>query len=416
VTRSRWSTRDPRPLDDVLAHRWAAGIRGANAAQVVAALIAALYVVGVVVAVGASQGPWTSVVAVAVGSTVVCVLVLLVAAAGRLFWVAVVALALSGRLFATMLGVLDEPAGHAARSMVGWRLLDVLAVGTVLLVPSRRLAYASGVLLAVGTVVALAAGVPVSDDFDPVASLLTLAFCLALRPFAHRVLRRRDAEIRRAAAAEAARAAERERLASVVRTQSVLHDTVLSTLAVLALGGEGTDPEEVRALCARDAAMLVDGTLDARPRCAAEARPRDVHDVLARLAHKHSIDLSVHGEEPPLSVPTKVLDELADALDQVLRNVRAHSGVMSATATLQQSEDGFSVTVVDTGRGFDPDAVPVERLGLRRSVSGRIALLGGSVKVWSAPGAGTAVNIVVPWSAATLPGADPADDRRGDHR
>ena len=56
--------------------------------------------------------------------------------------------------------------------------------------------------------------------------------------------------------------------------------------------------------------------------------------------------------------------------------------------------------VVDEGRGFDPAAVPEDRLGLRASVQERLAVLGGSVAVWSRPGRGTSVKISIPLPAA----------------
>ncbi|MFH6691243.1 hypothetical protein QVL82_20745, partial [Cellulosimicrobium funkei] len=75
--------------------------------------------------------------------------------------------------------------------------------------------------------------------------------------------------------------------------------------------------------------------------------------------------------------------------------------------------------VVDDGRGFDPDAVPAPAadrpggfgLGAMRA---RVADLGGTLSVESAPGAGTAVAAWVPLAATTgtRSGADgdgPAD-------
>ena len=54
--------------------------------------------------------------------------------------------------------------------------------------------------------------------------------------------------------------------------------------------------------------------------------------------------------------------------------------------------------VIDHGVGFDPNAVPSARLGLRNSVVGRIEALGGGVRVWSQPGSGASVLIVMPAS------------------
>jgi signal transduction histidine kinase len=55
--------------------------------------------------------------------------------------------------------------------------------------------------------------------------------------------------------------------------------------------------------------------------------------------------------------------------------------------------------VVDHGRGFDPSAVGEDRLGIRSSVIARIENCGGSVRLWSAVGAGTSIVMTVPVGA-----------------
>jgi signal transduction histidine kinase len=54
------------------------------------------------------------------------------------------------------------------------------------------------------------------------------------------------------------------------------------------------------------------------------------------------------------------------------------------------------VFVRDRGVGFDPSAVPGDRRGLRDSLTGRLARLGGTAEIRSAPGEGTEVELVLP--------------------
>jgi signal transduction histidine kinase len=54
-----------------------------------------------------------------------------------------------------------------------------------------------------------------------------------------------------------------------------------------------------------------------------------------------------------------------------------------------------TVFVRDRGAGFDVDAVPVDRLGLRQSVIGRMDRHGGSAMVRSGTG-GTEVQLEMP--------------------
>jgi signal transduction histidine kinase len=58
-----------------------------------------------------------------------------------------------------------------------------------------------------------------------------------------------------------------------------------------------------------------------------------------------------------------------------------------------------TVFVRDRGPGFDVDAVPEDRLGLRQSVVGRMQRHGGTAVVRSDNGAGTEVQLEMPRSA-----------------
>jgi signal transduction histidine kinase len=89
------------------------------------------------------------------------------------------------------------------------------------------------------------------------------------------------------------------------------------------------------------------------------------------------------------------------AMRACLENVLAHSGTQSAELVAGGDETELTYMVIDHGVGFDPSAVPHDRLGLRNSVVGRIEALGGSVRVWSQPGSGTSVLISVPQVGAS---------------
>ena len=57
---------------------------------------------------------------------------------------------------------------------------------------------------------------------------------------------------------------------------------------------------------------------------------------------------------------------------------------------------GCTITIADTGVGFDPELVPAERLGLRISIQDRVASAGGSVRVRAGVGRGTTITIEWP--------------------
>ena len=87
---------------------------------------------------------------------------------------------------------------------------------------------------------------------------------------------------------------------------------------------------------------------------------------------------------------------LIDAVRACLENVLRHSGVTVAEVDLAYDEKEITVVVVDQGSGFDPQAIADDRLGLRTSVVERVRSVGGSVKIWSSPGAGTSIVMRVP--------------------
>jgi signal transduction histidine kinase len=123
-----------------------------------------------------------------------------------------------------------------------------------------------------------------------------------------------------------------------------------------------------------------------------------VAGVVADLEANHAVTVD------PVVVGDTALDEplvaLGAAAREALVNAAKHSGATSADLYTEVSADRVSVFVRDRGAGFDPDAVPADRRGLKDSVSGRLARLGGTAVIRSAPGEGTEVELVLPRGAA----------------
>ncbi|WP_433665101.1 sensor histidine kinase [Nocardia sp. CA-128927] len=98
-----------------------------------------------------------------------------------------------------------------------------------------------------------------------------------------------------------------------------------------------------------------------------------------------------------LVVPSDVATALAAAVGEAMRNWQRHasSRTREAACEVQVTADAASVRVdvIDDGVGFDPATVPPDRLGLRASITDRLAELPGA---WSAidtaPGRGCRVS------------------------
>jgi signal transduction histidine kinase len=83
---------------------------------------------------------------------------------------------------------------------------------------------------------------------------------------------------------------------------------------------------------------------------------------------------------------------------EALQNVAKYADADGTLIRLSQSNGSLSFEVVDEGRGFDPDAVATGS-GLQ-GMADRLAAVGGSLEIRSAPGRGTTVAGRVPVTAA----------------
>ena len=113
--------------------------------------------------------------------------------------------------------------------------------------------------------------------------------------------------------------------------------------------------------------------------------------------HALTVDPVVVGDAPV----DDALAALGAATREALVNAAKHAGVPSADLYTEVTADRVSVFVRDRGKGFDPDEVPADRRGLRDSVTGRLARVGGTAVVRSAAGEGTEVELVLPREVGT---------------
>ncbi|MFT3716192.1 MAG: DUF5931 domain-containing protein [Gordonia sp. (in: high G+C Gram-positive bacteria)] len=200
----------------------------------------------------------------------------------------------------------------------------------------------------------------------------------------------------RAAIAAAAQAGERERLAREV------HDGVLQTLALISrrgreIGGPTTELADLAAGQERRLrALIADG-----PVAAVDGDDTDLAAALRGLAGDR---VSVSAPADPVTVPTPVGTEILAAVANILDNTARHAGDGARSfVLLEDLDDEVVLSVRDDGAGIPsgrlPEAAAEGRLGIARSIIGRIESLGGTAKLESAPGAGTEWELTVPLSA-----------------
>jgi len=122
-------------------------------------------------------------------------------------------------------------------------------------------------------------------------------------------------------------------------------------------------------------------------------------DYATDWSRRSEIPTEVHirGER---EVPLEVEQTLFRVAQEALANVARHSGAKSVEVDLIYDADRLTLRIADDGRGFDPAKDGGEGFGLR-SMSERLAKLGGRVDVESAPGEGTRVVCVCPLYGAS---------------
>jgi signal transduction histidine kinase len=194
--------------------------------------------------------------------------------------------------------------------------------------------------------------------------------------------------VRRLAAERMARARTQER----AKMAAHLHDSVLQTLALMQK--RAGEPEEVAKLARRQERELRSWLAGGEP-----ARPGErLADALRAAAeeveeqHGAQVESVVVGDAP--------LDERMEALvaaaREALTNAAKFASAGGPVRLYAEIEDGSArVFIDDRGPGFDPDAIPDDRRGVRESIIGRMKRYGGRAEIRSGPGDGTEIELAV---------------------
>ncbi|MCM3263716.1 PspC domain-containing protein [Streptomyces thermoviolaceus] len=184
------------------------------------------------------------------------------------------------------------------------------------------------------------------------------------------------------------RAQERAEIAAHV------HDSVLHTLTLIQRNAE--NPGEVRRLARaqeRDLRAWLyrpqgSGKDDDEPATLAEAVKRNAAEVEDK--HGVPIEVVVVGDCP--------LDERIGAQMQAAREAMVNAakyGGDGGPVQVYAEVEGRTVfvSVRDRGPGFDLDAIPADRMGVRESIIGRMERNGGTARVRAVPDGGTEVEL-----------------------
>ncbi len=220
--------------------------------------------------------------------------------------------------------------------------------------------------------------------------VIELAVGLAVG-MAAQTARRAHAELQRAARL-AASLEERDRLSRQV------HDGAIQVLALVSrrgreIGGETAELAELAGVQERALRRLVSSA-------DAESRTGKMSDVGALLRRRASDRVSVSGPADPVLLDCAIADELYAAAANALDNSALHAGPEArAYVLLEDLGDSVTVSVRDDGMGIAEgrleQAVAEGRIGVAKSIVGRMDWLGGSATLTTGPGCGTEWELTV---------------------
>jgi signal transduction histidine kinase len=247
--------------------------------------------------------------------------------------------------------------------------------------PVSVLRLMGGVLLAaVGVFLFIGRGVDSGDLWQSALAALAVLMgaALVLAPWWLRLVRELSEE-------RLARARESERADIAAH----LHDSVLQTLALIRTRAANAD-EVARLARAQERelrAWLYDDRVTPGTSLAA-----DLREVVAEVedAHGVAIELVVVGDCAPDERTAALLRATREALLNAVRHGRP-----PVSLYLEVGPEEVEVYVKDRGDGFDLDAVPDDRFGVRESIMGRVQRQGGTARV-RAGEQGTEVALTLP--------------------
>jgi signal transduction histidine kinase len=182
----------------------------------------------------------------------------------------------------------------------------------------------------------------------------------------------------------------RERIRSQERAEVAahIHDSVLHTLTLIQRNAQ--DAREVQRL-ARSQERDLRAWLYAPKADAEQDLAAAVRKISAEVEDDHGVPIEV------VCVGDCPLDERLTAMLQAAReamvNAAKHAETPSLSVYAEVAGQDIAIFVRDRGKGFDLNAVPEDRMGVRQSIIGRMERNGGRATIRTEPGEGTEVRL-----------------------
>jgi signal transduction histidine kinase len=188
-----------------------------------------------------------------------------------------------------------------------------------------------------------------------------------------------------------------------------LHDDTSQSLAALVMAIDGSLAALKAGLTPRleEAKALAVHTIEEVHRMILDLRPSVLDDLglqsaIRWYADRHlvprGISVRCEFDAPDRRFPAAFETALFRVCQEAMSNIAHHAQAESVLIQLSEREGVIRIEIEDDGRGFEPENVShAERrhFGLM-GIEERVDILGGKVKIDSAPGQGTRVHLEVP--------------------
>jgi len=205
----------------------------------------------------------------------------------------------------------------------------------------------------------------------------------------------------RLAADLSAERAERIRSQERADVAAHLHDSVLQTLALIQ---KSSDDPAVVARLARAQERDLRSWLYAGESTDERSLAGALRAAAAEVEDSHGVTVDV------VAVGDCTLDEalrpVVAAAREAVTNAAKHAGTGQVDVYAEIATEAIDVFVRDRGRGFDPEATPEDRFGVRHSIIDRMQRHGGSAEIRTTIGEGTEVRLHLPRNQQRQENAD----------
>ncbi|RKR73213.1 sensor histidine kinase [Frondihabitans australicus] len=294
----------------------------------------------------------------------------------------------------------------AVQPQVPW-LWYLVTVATSAAAIAFSLWVATGYLFLAPIIYGLIRLTPSGGGADPLRAGLDAAYSIILggavlilitllRQASHAVDSAQSMAVARYSGAIREHATELER----VQVDAIVHDSVLTTF-ISAARAFSPDEQALATTMARNAMSHLTSAASVTPFDESSTSLQSMRERIRVFIQNLGADVEIRAKGlDDHTIPAAAAEALYSAAVQAVVNSVQHAGgeEISRWVSMNWEREQVRVEVGDTGSGFNPAAVPGERLGVRVSITERLANAGGEAAIHTKTGSGTVIHLTWPRS------------------